>query len=77
MKQHIPTFKSLAEERRFWQTHDVTDFWDELTPVVLRFTGPKRAQSIRLTPIELRALRSLLLKLTVSGRPIAHAHRKS
>lgn len=29
----IPRFKSLEEEAAFWDTHDMTDFAGELTPV--------------------------------------------
>ena len=28
MKKNIPKFKTEAEERRFWQTHDSTDYID-------------------------------------------------
>ncbi|MBW7908115.1 MAG: BrnA antitoxin family protein [Kiritimatiellae bacterium] len=28
MKKKIPKFKTEAEERRFWQTHDSTDYID-------------------------------------------------
>jgi hypothetical protein len=29
----IPAFNSIEEEAAFWDTHDVTDFLDESTPV--------------------------------------------
>lgn len=32
----IPKFKSLAEEADFWDTHDVTDYLSEMTPVSLK-----------------------------------------
>ena len=35
-KSRIPAFKSRAEEARFWDTHDITDYLDELKPVRLR-----------------------------------------
>jgi len=28
MKKNIPKFRTEAEERRFWQTHDSTDYVD-------------------------------------------------
>ena len=28
MKKNIPKFRTEAEERRFWQTHDSTDYID-------------------------------------------------
>jgi predicted DNA binding CopG/RHH family protein len=34
----IPVFKSIKEEAEFWDTHDVTDFLDELTPVTAKVT---------------------------------------
>lgn len=34
----IPKFKSVAEEAKFWDTHDFTEFADELTPVKARVT---------------------------------------
>lgn len=34
----IPKFNSKAEEAEFWDTHDVTDFLDELTPVKMKVT---------------------------------------
>src|SRR5829696_4079997 len=35
-KSRIPEFKSRAEEARFWDSHDITDYLDELKPVRLR-----------------------------------------
>lgn len=34
----IPVFKSIAEEAEFWDTHDFTEFADELTPVKMKVT---------------------------------------
>lgn len=34
----IPQFKSVAEEAEFWDTHDFTEFADELTPVKMKVT---------------------------------------
>lgn len=33
--QKVPTFRSEAEERRFWETHDTTDYtdWSAARPV--------------------------------------------
>lgn len=30
MKKRIPNFRSEKEEAAFWDTHDSTDYWDEL-----------------------------------------------
>jgi hypothetical protein len=35
-KSRIPEFKSRVAEAKFWDTHDVTDYLDELKPVRLR-----------------------------------------
>lgn len=33
----IPKFKTIAEEARFWDTHDVSDFLSEMKEVKLAF----------------------------------------
>lgn len=35
--RRIPEFKSREEEAEFWDTHDLTDYWDELKPARVRF----------------------------------------
>lgn len=35
MTKKIPKFKSIKNEARFWDTHDVTDYLNELKPVKL------------------------------------------
>ena len=37
MKSAIPTFATHEEEAAFWDTHEITEFLDELTPVKVRF----------------------------------------
>ena len=32
----IPKFKSIPEEAEFWDTHDFTEFMDELIPVKMK-----------------------------------------
>ena len=32
-KDPIPQFATREEEAEFWDTHDFTDYWDELYPV--------------------------------------------
>lgn len=29
----IPDFKTAEEEAEFWETHSVSDYWDEFEPV--------------------------------------------
>lgn len=70
MKRRIPKFKSLDEERQFWQTHSATEFLDELTPVTVKFVKPRRESlSVKLTGLEVRILGARV-------RPHASAHRK-
>ena len=52
-KSQIPDFKTYKEEAEFWDTHDVTDFMDELKPVKVtvnlkKSSAPKKVVSIRL-----------------------------
>ena len=35
-KKQIPEFKSIKEEAKFWDTHDLADYWDEFKPVKVR-----------------------------------------
>ncbi len=34
---HIPNFKSIKEEAKFWDTHDTTDFEHEFKPARTHF----------------------------------------
>lgn len=34
----IPIFSSLEEEATFWDTHDVTDYFDEMKDVKVKFS---------------------------------------
>ena len=38
-KSRVPVVKTLREEAEFWDTHDLTDFWDETRPVKINFSG--------------------------------------
>ena len=35
-QSRIPDFKSRQEMAEFWDTHDASDYWEELEPVKLR-----------------------------------------
>jgi hypothetical protein len=41
MKKKIPKFKSEDEERRFWATHDVTDYFDWSRAKRVGSVGPR------------------------------------
>jgi len=49
MKKHkLPHFKTREEEAKFWDTHSMTDYLDELEPVDEVFTlAPSLAEKIR------------------------------
>lgn len=54
----IPTFSSIAEEAAFWDTHDLTDFEEETTPVSAKFRkNLSQGITIRFTPETLHTLR--------------------
>ena len=35
-ESRIPQFASIGEEAEFWDTHDLSDYWDEFQPVRVR-----------------------------------------
>lgn len=56
--RRIPTFTNRRDEAAFWDTHDFTEFWDDLTPIRVRFGKRSgRGLTIRLDPMTLRHLR--------------------
>ncbi len=53
----IPDFKTREEEAAFWDTHDVTDYLDEMRPVKVRFAKNLSAGlTVRLDPTDREAL---------------------
>jgi predicted DNA binding CopG/RHH family protein len=49
----IPEFKNYAEEAKFWDTHDFSDFWEETEPVEIEFLGETKREdtiTIRVQP---------------------------
>ena len=61
-KKHLPKFKSEAEERRFWSTHDSTEFmdWRNANRVLFPNLKPSaKTISIRLPESLLDALKTL------------------
>lgn len=81
MKKKIPKFKSEAEERRFWQQHDSTEYldWSEAENVLMPKLKPStRSISIRLPESMIEELKVLankrdvpyqsLLKIFISER---------
>ncbi len=70
MKKKIPVFKTEAEERRFWQTHNSADYvdWSDAQEVVL----PKLKPSTK--TISLRLPESMVdeLKLLANKRDVPY-----
>ena len=55
----IPEFASREEEAQWWDTHDITDYLDELRPARARFAkNLSEGITIRLDPETLSELRS-------------------
>ena len=52
--KQIPTFKTIQEEAAFWDTHDITDYLDELEVVSGGYQPPagetKTVMTIRVAP---------------------------
>ena len=59
----IPTFKSEAEERKFWETHDSTDYVDWSKATRTRFPNLKPST----TAISLRLPVSLLEQIKIAA----------
>ncbi len=60
MSEKIPTFKNYEEEAAFWDTHNVTDFLDELEPVKVNVTKSlSSAISVRFPADVLEELRAV------------------
>lgn len=56
----IPDFASREEEAEFWDTHDITDYLDELKPATVRVTkNLSHGMTIRLDLKTLEQLRGL------------------
>ncbi|MEE4265715.1 MAG: BrnA antitoxin family protein [Desulfobacteraceae bacterium] len=87
MKKKIPTFKSEAEERLFWQKHDSSEYieWSDAENVVMPKLKPStKSISIRLPESMIEELKVLankrdvpyqsLLKIFISERIDADFH---
>ena len=59
--KQIPAFKSIEEERKFWDTHSVADYWEALEPVRIKFPKPKHLL-VTLKPKQFDSLRKIVLR---------------
>lgn len=62
-RKPVPTFKSESEERKFWETHDSTDYVDWSTAQRTRFPNLKPST----TAISLRLPVSLLEQIKIAA----------
>lgn len=60
-KSRIPDTDSIEELARFWETHDLTDFEDELEEVTEPIFAPRLRTTllIRLEPQEVEAIKEI------------------
>ncbi|MBU0618948.1 BrnA antitoxin family protein [Patescibacteria group bacterium] len=66
--QPIPGFKNENQERKFWSTHDATDYFDQLKPIKLDLSALRpstKPVTIRLPESLLAALKTLANKKDV------------
>jgi hypothetical protein len=62
----IPDFQSREEEAEFWDTHDITDYFDELRPVAVRYAPNLSAgMTVRLDPADRKALGRIAAEMGV------------
>jgi predicted glycoside hydrolase/deacetylase ChbG (UPF0249 family) len=56
--RQVPRFSSREEEARFWDTHDISDYWDGMKPVRVRFAKQlSQGITVRFDPKTLTQLR--------------------
>ncbi|MDQ2807132.1 MAG: BrnA antitoxin family protein [Chloroflexota bacterium] len=60
----IPQFNSVMEESDFWDTHEVTDFLDELTEVDVIFVDARRKK----IPVSMRLEQAMVTQLKTIAR---------
>jgi len=66
-KEHIPQTDSIKELAEFWDTHDITDFEDELEEVKEPVFERRRELKIKLEPDEAGEIERLAKSKGISG----------
>ena len=65
--KNLPKFKTEAEEIRFWETHSIADYWDELEEGKDIFKRPKLMPlTLKFDPLVLKKIRMLARKRGIS-----------
>ncbi|MCB9438387.1 MAG: hypothetical protein H6673_15535 [Anaerolineales bacterium] len=63
MTSRIPQFKTIQEEAEFWDTHDTTDFEDEMKPIQVSYKPQmEETMSVRFPTSDLLHLRQIAYK---------------
>ena len=65
-------FKSAEEAGRFWDTHDLADFWDETRAVGVTFKIRRRHYCVSVSPVIARKLRKISLEQGVSTETVVN-----
>jgi hypothetical protein len=68
-KSSISNAKSYAEMGEFWDTHDLSDFWDQTEPVVFEVDLQSDATYYQ-TPLTMPNLRNFIRLETQLGEPL-------
>lgn len=71
-QRKIPDFASREEMAKWFDSHDMADYWDELKPVKLRFAKRlSQALNIRLDPETLEELRAQAAESGIGATTLA------
>jgi predicted DNA binding CopG/RHH family protein len=63
----VPKFKTEAEEIKFWETHSIADYWDELEEGKDIFKRPKLTPvTLKFDPLVLKKIQMLARKRGIS-----------
>lgn len=71
-KQKLPQTDSIEELAHFWDTHDLTEFEDDLEEVVGSVFERETAVTIRLLPEEAQAVKKLAESRGVPDTDLIH-----
>lgn len=72
-KAKMPVWGSDEAIAKFWDTHDIADYWDELEKVDdVKFVKPKKKLvSVRLEPAYRRQLKAMAKKMGIGYTALA------
>ena len=71
-KEHIPQTDSITELAEFWDSHDITDFEDELEEVKEPVFERRKVLKIKLEPDEAGEIERLAKSRGISGTDLIH-----